>query len=96
MLKLMIIKVDEWFSRRKDSQGPDKITAEDWQMQQDRRRPRGPLDDSAKKRERALNKLKAIDELKLKQECGTVLEVAQVQKIGREAEIRGELAALRN
>ena len=55
----------------------------------------GSFDNPLEKKMRNLNKkLKAIQELKDKQAKGEKLEQTQLQKIGTEAEIRAELAAL--
>ncbi|KAH9915267.1 translation initiation factor eIF-2A [Epithele typhae] len=54
----------------------------------------GGLDPTAKKVRNLSKKLKAIDELKEKQQKGERLEATQLKKIDTEAEIRKELAGL--
>ncbi|KAF7791046.1 hypothetical protein EIP86_002006 [Pleurotus ostreatoroseus] len=54
----------------------------------------GALDPIAKKVRNLNKKLKAIEELKVKQQKGERLEVTQVKKIETEADIRKELASL--
>lgn len=54
----------------------------------------GASADDLKKQRALLKKLRAIDELKLRQASGEVLEKTQLQKIEKEREIVAELAKL--
>lgn len=54
----------------------------------------GPSHDDLKKQRALLKKLRAIEELKLRQASGETLEKTQLQKIEKEKEIAAELAKL--